>query len=93
MAAVPIQPPTCPRSLSSSFQRRDYEEKHREYRKAGVGEYWIVDRFARQMTVHRNTALGPSELAVAEGETDQTPLLPGFELPLARLLAVADRWV
>jgi hypothetical protein len=22
----------------------------------------------------------------------QTPLLPGFELPLARLLTLADRW-
>jgi len=29
---------------------------------------------------------------VREHETYKTLLLPGFELPLAPLLAVADRW-
>jgi hypothetical protein len=43
------------------------------------------------MTVCRNAPEGLSELVVAEQDTYQTPLLPGFELPLARLLAVADR--
>jgi hypothetical protein len=57
----------------------------------GVVEYWIIDRFTRQMTVCRNAPEGLSELVVAEQDTYQTPLLPGFELPLARLLAVADR--
>jgi len=45
------------------------------------------------MTVYHNSPQGSIELVVAEQETYQTPLLPGFELPLARLLAVADRWV
>jgi Uma2 family endonuclease len=80
-------------SSSSRDRRRDYEEKRREYQQAGVVEYWIVDRFTRQMTVFRNAPEGMSELVVAEQDTYQTPLLPGFELPLARLLAVADRWV
>jgi Uma2 family endonuclease len=72
-------------SSSRRDRRRDYE--------AGVVEYWIIDRFTRQMTVFRNAPEGLSELVVAEQDTYQTPLLPGFELPLARLLAVADRWV
>jgi hypothetical protein len=29
---------------------------------------------------------------VKEAEVYRTPLLPDFELPLAQLLAVADRW-
>ena len=80
-------------SSSRRDRRRDYEEKRREYQEAGVVEHWIVDRFVRQMTVYRNAPEGQSELVVAEQETYQTPLLPGFELPLARLLAAADRWV
>jgi Uma2 family endonuclease len=71
---------------------RDYVEKMQEYRELGVAEYWIFDRFRRTLTVYRGTPEAPEELIVNEGETYSTPLLPGFELPLARLLAVADRW-
>ena len=72
---------------------RDYIEKRREYMEAGVAEYWIIDRFRRTLTVVRNQPGGPQELVVRENETYQPPLLPGFELPLARLLAVADDWI
>jgi Uma2 family endonuclease len=71
---------------------RDYEEKRREYLALGVSQYWIIDRFRRAMTVYRNTSREPAEQVVAENEVYGTDLLPGFELPLARLLAeVADR--
>jgi Uma2 family endonuclease len=73
-------------------RRRDYVDKRQEYLEAGVAEYWIVDRFRRTMTVVRNQPGGPQDLVVQENETYQPPLLPGFELPLARLLAVADTW-
>jgi Uma2 family endonuclease len=71
---------------------RDYIEKRDQYRELGVGEYWVFDRFRRTLTVHRGTQQAPEETVVKEGETYRTPLLPGFEVPLARLLAVADRW-
>jgi Uma2 family endonuclease len=71
---------------------RDYEEKKREYPAVGVLEYWIIDRFERTMTVTKKLAEGTSEIVVKEGETYRTPLLPDFELPLARLLKVADDW-
>ncbi|MFI5456731.1 MAG: Uma2 family endonuclease [Isosphaerales bacterium] len=71
---------------------RDYEEKKREYRAIGVQEYWIIDRFERTMTVFRNTPDGLSEVVVNVEETYRTPLLPGFELPLAQLLKLADDW-
>ena len=73
---------------------RDYEEKRREYRAVGVREYWIIDRFQRIMTVFRGQP-GPGEPAeqvIKENEVYRTAILTGFELPLARLLKVADDW-
>ncbi len=71
---------------------RDYEEKRREYEAIGVSEYWIIDRFQRTMTVYKTLPGEQSELVVKAEETYRTPLLPGFELPLATLLKVADDW-
>jgi Uma2 family endonuclease len=73
-------------------RRRDYEEKRREYLALGVKEYWIIDRFRRIMTVYRNQPGQPAEQVVAEQDTYHTELLPGFELPLAQLFALADEW-
>lgn len=71
---------------------RDYEEKRDEYLAAGVREYWIIDRFARCLTVCRPLDSGYSQQVVREGETYVTTLLPGFELRLDELLQRADRW-
>jgi Uma2 family endonuclease len=71
---------------------RDYEEKRRDYLSIGVQEYWIIDRFQRIMTIVRKTLSEPAELVIKENDLYTTPLLPGFELPLARLLKVADDW-
>jgi Uma2 family endonuclease len=58
----------------------------------GVHEYWIIDRFARCLTVHRRQGSSSSQQIVREGEVYTTPLLPGFELHLDGLLERADRW-
>ena len=79
-------------SRAKADRRRDYEEKRREYLEIGVAEYWIIDRFRRQMTVFRNQPGQSPEQVVAEKDSYRTDLLPGFELPLARLLAAADAW-
>jgi Uma2 family endonuclease len=71
---------------------RDYLEKRSEYLAAGVREYWVIDRFRRRMTVYAANPAVTTERVVAEGEIYRTELLPGFELPLARLLVVADQW-
>ncbi len=71
---------------------RDYEVKAREYREVGGREYWIIDRFRRMMAVNRYGPDGGTTVIVAEPETYRTDLLPGFELPLARLLSRADAW-
>jgi Uma2 family endonuclease len=73
-------------------RRRDYEEKRREYFAIGIREYWIIDRFERKMTVIAGAPAAQREQVVAEHETYTTPLLPGFELPLGHILALADRW-
>jgi Uma2 family endonuclease len=70
---------------------RDYILKRDEYLAVGVQEYWIIDRFRRIMTVYRKGA-GPVPQVVTESQTYETALLPGFVLPLGRLLSQANRW-
>jgi Uma2 family endonuclease len=72
----------------SRDRQRDYLDKRQEYAEAGVREYWIIDRFRRTMTVFHGMS---EEQVFGEGQTYSTDLLPGFELPLSRLLAIADR--
>lgn len=71
---------------------RDYEEKRDECLSAGVVEHWVIDRFRRTMTVYRKSRIGHTFQIVTEAQNYETALLPGFVLPLARLLARADRW-
>ena len=87
-----VDPPTIAVEFVSESKRdrkRDYEEKRLEYRQAGVKEYWVIDRFERIMTVYY---FDGKEQVVVESDEYRTNLLPGFEPPLARLLAVADDW-
>ena len=95
LGRIPTHARTSPRLLSSlcrpaSVIFRDYIDKRDEYLRAGVREYLIIDRFRRRMTVVRGGADPVTELVITEQDTYTTPLLPGFELPLAQLLAVAD---
>jgi len=73
-------------------QERDYVAKRAEYREIGVKEYWIIDRFSKTMTVYLFAADKDQELVFAANQTYSTALLPGYELPLARLLELAERW-
>ncbi len=68
---------------------RDYQDKRHEYASVGIKEYWVVNRFDRTLMVYR----GKTELiTITENETCKPDCLPGFELPLAELLAAADKW-
>ncbi len=71
---------------------RDYQEKLGEYLAIGVLEYWVINRFARTMTVFKPGPEGPTTTVIHETQSYQTDLLPGFSLPLARLMARADYW-
>jgi Uma2 family endonuclease len=90
-----VEVPTIAVEFVSAGKRnwkRDYCTKRAEYRELGIKEYWIVNRFSRNMTVHRNAPEEATEVLIAEGEIYRTPLLPGFELPLSELLEAADAW-
>jgi Uma2 family endonuclease len=70
----------------------DYETKRDEYRAIKVKQYWIIDRFMHTMTVFSRVK-GKDCVTVVEGDkVYTTSLLPGFELPLAQLFALAKRW-
>lgn len=71
---------------------RDYETKRDEYLELGAKEYWVIDRFRRSMTVYFQPPANPVLRVVTESEIYTTPLLPGFELPLRRLLELADQY-
>jgi Uma2 family endonuclease len=70
----------------SRDRRRDFVEKRREYAAAGVREYWVIDRFAREMTVFRGDE---PPVSIDANGVYRTELLPGFELTLASLLSKA----
>ena len=79
-------------SAGRRSQTRDYLEKRSEYKLAGVSEYWIIDRFARQLQVFRFGCADDEHLIIVAGGSYESDKLPGFTLRLDELLAVADRW-
>jgi Uma2 family endonuclease len=66
---------------------RDYKDKRDEYIEIGVDKYWIIDRFKRTMTVYSWQGGKLRKRVLQENQIYTTPLLPGFELPLAKLFA------
>jgi Uma2 family endonuclease len=79
-------------SAGKRNRERDYEAKRDEYMAINVQEYWIIDRFDRCMVVFDRKGGQIRKRVIREQQTYKTPLLPGFVLSLARLLAAADRW-
>jgi Uma2 family endonuclease len=79
-------------SAGKRDRRRDYEEKRDEYLEVGVREYWVFDRFQRTIAVFSRRGGKAQKKVIREKQTYTTELLPGFEVPLARLLALADHW-
>ena len=79
-------------SKGHSNRQRDYETKREEYLAIGVREYWVIDRFAKQMTVFQWTRGKPTSKIVSARQTYTTPLLPGFRLSLGQLLKRANQW-
>ncbi len=70
---------------------RDYVEKKEEYLSLGVVEYWVISRFDRTLTVFTRGQTGILERIVTDHESYSTHLLPGFELPLNKLLPANEQ--
>ncbi len=73
-------------------QERDYIAKRAEYREISVKAYWVIDRFRRSLTVYVCGGEKDEEHLIPEGQKYESPLLPGFELDVARILSFADLW-
>lgn len=74
--------------LSRSTRKLDEGIKLQAYERCGVRTYWIFDPSRRGVQPWERTAEGlrPQPfLSAAAGDVLTTPLLPGFELPLAEL--------
>ena len=88
-------PPTIIIEFVSRGRRdhlRDSLVKRAEYATIGTREYVIFDRFQRTVTVMDYAAPGSSPRVLGEKDRYCTPILPGFEVSIARLFALADRW-
>jgi Uma2 family endonuclease len=73
---------------SPGTRRRDETVKRRLYERAGVTEYWVVDPELDAVRVHTRDGDGfgrPRELSAESSDILTTPLLPGLQIPLARI--------
>lgn len=74
--------------FSDSTRKRDETLKHSLYEAAGVLEYWLVDPDAETVRVERlreGAYQLAAELSAAAGDVLETPLLPGFSIPVPRI--------
>src|SRR5262249_25430488 len=69
-------------------RKRDYVRKRREYAKARISEYWIVDPEDKEITVL--TLEGKSYKIhgrFGKGEASASSVLPGFSVDVSEALA------
>ena len=77
-------------SEGDEARTRDYVTKREEYLVFGLGEYWIVDRFLRRVTVLERRGQSWVEHVFGDGDSAESHVLPGFAVPVAELWAAAD---
>ena len=79
--------------LSKGTRRLDERIKLDAYERCGVQEYWIFDPFRRGVQAWERSGDGlqaKSFLSASAGDVLSSPLLPGFELPLAELFEASQ---
>jgi Uma2 family endonuclease len=82
---IPLAPDLVVKILSPGETPAELEDKLADYRTSGTQLIWIVDPRGRTVSVQ---AVGEAERQLAESEIlDGGDVLPGFELPIARLFA------
>jgi Uma2 family endonuclease len=73
---------------SPGTRKRDETIKRRLYERFGVAEYWVIDPELDAIKVYRRTENQferVAELTLEQGDALTTPLLPGLEMPLAKI--------
>ncbi len=79
-------------SPGTTNERRDRDVKLKLYSRRGVREYWIVDWQRRHVEVFRRVDTALQLIAtLLESDSLQSPLLPGFTLPVTELFAQVPR--
>jgi Uma2 family endonuclease len=76
--------------LSDGTRRYDEVQKRKLYESAGVDEYWVVDPELELVKIYRlqdRAYTKTAEIDTDGGGVITSPLLPGFELPIARVFA------
>jgi Uma2 family endonuclease len=74
--------------LSDDTRKRDEGIKREIYERSGVNEYWLVDPVRQTALVYRREGgrfQRTGRFAAAAGDVLTTPLLPGLEIPLAKI--------
>lgn len=77
---------------SPSTRKRDETVKRQLYERAGVSEYWVIDPEIDTIRVYRrdgDTFGRVIEVSADAGDTLTTPLLPGLEIQVSRVLRAA----
>ncbi len=75
-------------SPGEANERRDREVKLKLYAAQGVREYWIADRRLQQIQVYRREQATLVLVATLFTSDElNSPLLPGFTCPVARLFS------
>ena len=75
----------CIEIVSAESVSRDYGDKLVDYEQAGVNEYWIIDPLRQITTFYRLQAHSHYSLQQPLDDVYTTPLLPKFQLNIARL--------
>jgi Uma2 family endonuclease len=74
-----------------SDRRRDYEQKLVDYAEAKIHEYWVVDSDQRKVVVYQLEGQAYSTLGEFTcGQQAASGMLPGFEVNVSALFAVAE---
>jgi len=73
-------------SPGSKNERRDRQVKLKLYSRRGVREYWLIDWQQRQIQIYRRAEQALELIAtLLDDDPLESPLLPGFSVPITRL--------
>ncbi len=71
-------------------RERDYVKKRKDYRRYGVREYVVIDRFARRVTVYAREGGRAVRRVLKPGDVYRSPLLPGLAIALDEVLPAGE---
>jgi Uma2 family endonuclease len=76
----------CIEIVSEESFSRDYGDKHKEYERAGVKEYWLIDPLRKRHHFYRLDDESIYQIVpLGEGSNFYSPLLPKFKLHVPTL--------